>query len=373
MEKGYFQPSLSIQDLEERNHQQDDIENIPLPNQVPARPNVPFETLKSATVQSLLEQNEDLSARLNVALKKQLFLENQNDSLAKANNKFNTQFAAFSDQVLVWREKERMWKSKYEELEARFLELQARVPEATELEEAVERYKRYHEKVKTQIKPFIQGLKSYAESLGEDVRRLNAELEKKEARERDLEVEIAEQRQAYDLAMKSELQKQILMVQGYENSRDQLVERLNEQQRFLAENHVSQEEIRRLKIREDELTNRIVALERDRKERIEMLTAEVTQGRSQQKATLVLLDDRERKSQEAEAEALQAKTALAEVQSNLSDALIQLSTQRQLWQEQAQLIEKLRASNEALERINRQLSRSQSVATQAGPGPTPAN
>jgi hypothetical protein len=362
MEKGYFQPSLSIQDLEERIHQQEDIENIPLPNQLPARPNVPFETLKSATVQSLLEQNEDLSARLSVALKKQLFLENQNDNLEKANQKFNTQFAAFSDQVLVWREKERLWKTKYEALEVQFRELKARVPEITELEKSVERYSRYHEKVKTHIKPFIQGLKSYSERLAEDVRRLSAELERKEAREFDLEVEIAEQRQVHQLAMKSELQKQILIVQGYESSRDQLVERLNEQRRLFEENQVSVEEVRRLKILEDELTNRIVALERDRKEKIEALSAEAAQLRSQYKASLILADDRERRTREAEAETQQMKESLVLLRGELGDAHIQLSTQRQLWQEQAHLIERLRASNEALERINRQLSRNHSGA-----------
>lgn len=361
MEKGYFQPASSAS-FENDSRAMDfeitaeEAERVPLPNQVPAAAQVPIELLKSSTVQSLISQNEDLSARLNVALRRLMLLENDNDTLKKANQGFQTQFAAFSDQIMIWKEKEKMWRGKSESLEQQLTELRRRFPELERMEESIERYRKYHEKVKTQVKPFIQGLKSYAESLGHEVKALHREIEQKDSRIHDLEIELGEQREEMEHRLRSELEKQVLIVQGYEKSRDQLVEKLRDQQAQLARSDFELQDLARLKIREDELENMTIALGRQNEEQTRSLAAEIAETRVQLKETQRQLEE---KREELRRFRERAETAEKRAQSDaitIEDQQVQLESQRRLWTQQGQALEQMKASRDALERVNRELS-----------------
>lgn len=361
MEKGYFQPaSLALFDDGSKAMDfeitAEEAERIPLPNQVPASTQVPIELLKSSTVQSLISQNEDLSARLNVALRRLMLLENDNESLKKANQGYQTQFAAFSDQIMVWKEKEKMWRNKSESLEVQLNDLRRRFPDLEKMEESIERYRKYHEKVKTQVKPFIQGLKNYAESLGREVKALNEEVEKKESRVRDLEIELGEQREELEHRLRSELEKQVLIVQGYEKNRDQLVERMREQQAHIARCDFELQDLARLKIREDELENMTIALGRQNEEQARALNSELAEARVQQKESQRQLEEKREELTRLRERAEAAEKRAQSDAITIEDQQIQLESQRRLWAQQSQALEQMKASRDALERVNRELS-----------------
>lgn len=354
MENGYFQPSLSNHHL--KMIEPESVAEIPLPNQLPATPQVPMELLKSATVQSLISQNEDLSARLNVAIKRQMLLENENETLKTSSHGLQTQFAAFSDQILIWKEKEKYWKSKYELLEQNYSQLKNRYPELEEMEQSLGRYRRYHEKVKLQIKPFIQQLKAYAENLGSEIRSLNKDIEQKELREQQRETEFLSKITALEKALHSEREKQFIIVQGYEKAREAMVEKVEDHSRLHMDLQMTLQENKRLKELEDELKNALISNQRDADNSQQALNAQMAEMRSAWIRVSSLLEHQQQEASE-NARQLNEKSKLLETaQRQMNELQAQLDSQRLLWGQQSQILEELRASNFALERINRELS-----------------
>lgn len=352
MENGYFQPSLSDHQLK----MIEPISEIPLPNQLPAAPQIPIELLKSATVQSLISQNEDLSARLNVAIKRQMLLENENEILKTSSQGLQTQFAAFSDQILIWKEKEKFWKSKYEQLEQNYSQLKGRFPELEEMEHSIGRYRRYHEKVKVQIKPFIQQLKTYAENLGSEIRMLNKEIELREVREQQRETEFLGKIENLEKALHAEREKQFIIVQGYEKAREAMVEKVEGYSQLHLDLEQSLQENKRLKELEDELKNALIVNQRGTESEIQSLNAQLAEMRSAWIRVSSLLEQQQQESLENSQQLNEKSKLLEQARRQMNELQAQLDTQRLLWGQQSHTLEALRASNFALERINRELS-----------------
>ncbi|MBX3022519.1 MAG: hypothetical protein KF799_12675 [Bdellovibrionales bacterium] len=115
MEKGSFHTSRphSLQELEER------VKAIPLPNQLPKGvdfSDIPAAALKSSTLEALITQNEDLMARLSVALRKSNELDERVASHEREAQNMRTRFETLKDQYLVMVEKDRMGNSRSAEL-----------------------------------------------------------------------------------------------------------------------------------------------------------------------------------------------------------------------------------------------------------------
>jgi chromosome segregation ATPase len=136
---------------------------------------------KTSAVETLLAQNEDLMARLKVALRRLSLTEEDFRNLNENHDSLKTTHAALSDQMLVWKEKERLWKEKHERLDRELQVLKNRFPDFQSMEDKIERLTRYREKMRAVMKPYLKQLKDYAQSLHEQILALNAELEKREA------------------------------------------------------------------------------------------------------------------------------------------------------------------------------------------------
>ncbi len=86
------------------------IKSIPLPSQIPKGldfADIPVSALKSSTLESLISQNEDLMARLSVALRKVNELEEYTSHLEEERKNIRARFDILKDQVLVLQEKDR--------------------------------------------------------------------------------------------------------------------------------------------------------------------------------------------------------------------------------------------------------------------------
>ena len=81
---------------------------VPLPNDLPKKIDLsvlPENLLRSRTIESLSEQNEDMHARLNIALKRIAKLEDHLAGAHQHNEKLRYQYDTLNDQVLILKEK----------------------------------------------------------------------------------------------------------------------------------------------------------------------------------------------------------------------------------------------------------------------------
>lgn len=87
------------------------VKNIPLPTQMPKGVDfteIPAAALKSATLESLISQNEDLMARLSVTLRKTGEIESKSHQLEQENQAIKARFETLKEQFLLLQEKDRM-------------------------------------------------------------------------------------------------------------------------------------------------------------------------------------------------------------------------------------------------------------------------
>ncbi len=115
--------------------------------------------LKSATIQNLISQNEDMMTRQRVVLRRLATLEDLNQELQNENFQAKNQILNYADQVQVLKEKDGAWKAKVDELEIEKDSLVLVAKEFEKIQNEIERYRKYHDKVKYQVKPYIQSLK----------------------------------------------------------------------------------------------------------------------------------------------------------------------------------------------------------------------
>lgn len=108
MEKGSFHtsvPSPIVQSLDEA------VKKVPLPTQLPKGidfSELPANALRSSTLESLIDQNEDLMARLTIALRRNNEFEDNISYLEKENASMKQRFETLKEQFLLLQEKDRI-------------------------------------------------------------------------------------------------------------------------------------------------------------------------------------------------------------------------------------------------------------------------
>lgn len=107
MEKGSFHTSVNpvIQQSDEA------VRKIALPNQLPKGIDfneIPVERLKSSTLEHLINQNEDLMARLSVTLRRSTEMEDKVQALEQENSTLRARFETIKEQYLLVSEKDKI-------------------------------------------------------------------------------------------------------------------------------------------------------------------------------------------------------------------------------------------------------------------------
>ncbi|MBV2169830.1 MAG: hypothetical protein KUL82_14085 [Bdellovibrio sp.] len=361
METESFQTTkLSHLDFEP---EQQPVGQIPLPDELPKRndfSHLPKEILKSSTVENLISQNEDLMARLKVSLRRLSILEVENQKLSDESTKARLSQSSVTDQILVWKEKDALWRQKVDQLE-REKEIQAEKLRA--LSEKVQtmgsdlaRHAKYHERIKTQVKPYISQLKEYSRTQDLKVQQLGNAVSQKEGQLRDLRHQIIEVTKNSRYQVEASEKKAQEMVQFYEEQ----IQGLNRELQML---HQIQEEleVKTIKLhsaleRQDVLENEVVTLRRSKEDMKERLEKEIE--RQQER-----LSELTRQNQKLGVEHADLQIRVVEDQERIHKLekenfqyLEQLESLRYMWNAKNEEHEKLKVATSALERLNLELS-----------------
>ena len=361
MENGSFQNlNLSSFDFIPDNQEDNKKEKAhALANQLPSQGTSSFQTLMS--------QNEDLVARLRVTLQRLSSLEQQNHQLQQNYDSARTQSSAVLDQLLIWKEKEKIWKEKEQSFERSHrdetrelsIEIDLLRQKTSQLEkshEDLDRYRKYHEKIKTSVKPYIQKLKNYAKSLYEQTQSLNSSLIAQELQIAELKQKLEAAREglqnsnALFQAQKNEL------ISMFEDERQHLkseISNLQQSQEVLTEKTRS---LDRSLERQDELENLIVALRRSREELISSHHLEITSLKKDGIATTQELQTLRLRLEDQLSLLHSTQGQLKTSEVNASEYLEQLTSMRYLWSEKTQENERLKLSLSSLEKLNLELS-----------------
>ena len=323
--------------------------------------NFDFETdqvqlTRSTGLEALISQNEDLAARLRVSIRNLTGVEMQNQSMKTELDQLQLRLSATQDQLLIWKEKESIWQERIQAAETELQQMKARFPDYLSMEEKLDRYRRYHERIKSQVKPYIHELKTYSESLAAEINQLTQELDNKEAINRDLihknsqldarinQVLVAHQQIQIDLTESFEKERKEFIgeIELLKLSNQELEKKSNQLDESLEANDLLQNQIVSMKHRMDEFQNN------HEKEIKQLREIHMLDKRNLTEKTLSLED------QIKQTQTLQ--NANSEYQMRLEQTEEQLTSLRFLWSAKSEEVDKLRMANQALERLNAELS-----------------
>lgn len=107
-----------------------DVSRIPLPDALPQKldfKNLPHQVLRSATIDSLLQQNEDLMVRLKVQIRRNADLEEQVQSFKDSSSDVFHEIDRLKDELLIYKEKDRLFAQRNETTEQQLQQLKSKI------------------------------------------------------------------------------------------------------------------------------------------------------------------------------------------------------------------------------------------------------
>ncbi len=351
--------------------------SVPLPNQVPNPVDlsvVPEHILRSGAVESLIQQNEDLMARLGVAIRRSSLLEERVNEVEQSLKSFKHRYEVLQDQVLVLREKDQI-------LSARAKKAQDESTEAKQQLSTLEtRYGQLYATNKERVHQLMENLDALARRVSrhihhrrrlyrvaleqrheiKDLRARLQDLEHKLTAERthnhDLQTKLGEAAQHIQDQSKEAESNQRQLVQSYEAQLKGLRESLHQSQTQLSLSEDKVAEMTSVYETNISLENSIVTLKRSLADVESRYQTEVSQLQQQlserrQEAKAKTLEVERLKSERDEARQMaqlerQEKGHLAE----------QVESLQCLWDENQKEILSQREKIEALQKLNQQLS-----------------
>ncbi|HRO66799.1 MAG TPA: hypothetical protein PL182_04480 [Pseudobdellovibrionaceae bacterium] len=339
------------------------IRSVPLPDEMPAPldlRHLPKDVLKSSTVENLISQNEDLMARLKVALRRLSSMELENQALAKSAEESQRKAALAEDQSLVLKEKDRAWKNRIREYETEreILAEKIRVlsDRAREQENELVRHRKYHEKIRSQVKPHLMQLKEYSRKLEKQIEELTADQDGKNALIQDLRVQISEvtrnSRHQVELAENRVHE----LIESYEASLEQASEESKKLKAHNEDLEIKAARLRRTEQVRDELENTVIELRRSKEslsirfESESRRLGESVENLSKENARFKVENEDMREKISGDFEKIK------ELQKQNLDLQSQLESLRYLWASRNEENEKLKLSLSSLERLNVDLS-----------------
>ena len=242
---------------------------IPLPTEVPPLPDLsrlPQAVLHSATVESLLQQNEDLMARLRVNIRRNSVLEGQLLELQNQQSDWQTLHQNLQTQIEILKEKDRFRQSRQESAEASAESAQARLNllsiELTETQSVRDRLLRYRKRVQLYVRQFVRQLKFELQSSQKQVRELNFELEDKFRLNSDLKGKLAATLTKLQEIEKRSSRERTELVESYEAANTSLLAELTTLRDQLLEANQRTQKLDQALFQVSEKENQIIRLER---------------------------------------------------------------------------------------------------------------
>ena len=136
-----------------------EISLVPIPSELPSRPDfteLPSHILRSGAVESLINQNDDLMARLSVALRRCALLEESTQSLEKDRKIWQHQIEVLREKIFLVQEKERLAQGRDKKLEDEILQLR------NELKVSETRFVELHNTSKDRVKSLLERIAEHS-------------------------------------------------------------------------------------------------------------------------------------------------------------------------------------------------------------------
>lgn len=339
---------------------------------------LPTAKVKSGAIESLLSQNEDLSARIKVLLRRLAAIEEENLTLTQEHREMKHQLHGLTDQASVYREKESAWRERtitaeealdiqqsllrqkemeFAKLRAQEWELRTHLQAQTEnMERSYHRLLRYRARIKTWIQPTLKKLNQLVNEKDLRLEQFQREIQKTEVQCQSLIHKNLEQLRKSREALRTAEEDKLQLISGFEQTRRDL-------EREIATLHETSMELRKKAAmldrsleRQDYLENKLVFAERENQELRTKFTEEFTHVQTQlfewrHKAQSLEVERDSLNSGKNELELEYRKTK--EIADRLDE---QMEALRLLWKEKVRENEKLRNGMQALEAINSELS-----------------
>ncbi len=293
---------------------------------------LPREVLQSSTVEALIAQNEDLSARLKVSLRKLSVLETEKEKLSNQLESLRQQFNLLDDQIQILQEKDASWKKKWDQIlkeregqEHRILHLQQLLENAATAEA---RFRKYQEKIKTQVKPYVQSLKSFCEEIKIQNQQLQSKADEKEPLCNNLQFQILEVHESWNQFKQNQEQRLQTTIRSSETAQQNLqtlLQDLTDKNASLARRNFQLENAQN---QVNELENQVIALQRNN----EILQTEAS----------------------AKNDAVELRKSL---ERTTQDQLEQIDNLRRLWKSKDEEAQQYKLRFQALEKLNLELSK----------------
>jgi len=324
MEKGSFHTSQKFPSSDEK------VRAIPLPNQLPKGidfTEIPVAAFKSSVLDSLINQNEDLMARLSIALRKTSESEELIARFESEQKALKSRFDTLKEQVLVLQEKDRINSARTGQL----------IEENTTLKDQLSQLEKHYSEVYVQAQAFQRRM-IRLERYRASVQKLAPGLRLRAREILSLKTHIEQQNhQNQNLVTTYEAK-----IHDIRNEVDSLKIRASERDRYFDE-MVAVENRLVLERRQNEQTSR------ENQAEIVRLTAETSELRSEVKTRLV-----ERESHVTEL--IQLRTDCAELKSQNHAMTEQVESLQALWSYKQRETESLDEKNQNLQKLNQALS-----------------
>lgn len=349
-------------------HQLPQVASIPLPTDLPPVPNLsslPAHILHSGTVETLIGQNEDLMARLKVNLRRNSILEEQIMEQDRIHSQLRGEHASLLAQFQVVEEKSAMLKSKSQTFDVQIEELrdqlafeQARVEAAEErsqeLRAGLRFEKTFRRRVRNWVRPYIDSLKAQVTDSVARVAFLDRQLSTREAVIGDLRERITQLERAQQNAAVKTNHDQALLVSSYEA---RLTKAEGEMAKSKAEASLLREKAGRLDEAVKAQTtaeNRIILLERKLSEMETQVAAYRVEAKTLAAESMMANTEKDR-----------AARAEKEACDELARVRDQFESLQAVWSEAQKKFEASQLQQDALNKLNQELSRQLKIERQA--------
>lgn len=315
---------------------------------------------KTSSLENLLSQNEDLMARLKVLTRRLAAIEEENQNLKNETEKMRSSYHAFSDQMMILKEKDKIWKNKLDQAE---MDRDKHIEKSQNLEKllsdskaVIERHEKYHEKIKTQVKPYITQLKEYCKSIENKNNELQKNLLHRETQLNDIRHQMNEVIRNSRTEVEALRNKNQELVEFYEKHTSSLTTELNSLKQNYEMIEAKANKLNRALERVDHLENELILSNRHKTELMQKNDAEIL--RLEQRLSELTKHNQKMGMEHSDLQlrVIEDQATIEQLKSETQSQKEQIESLRFMWTTKNNEYDKMKSSCEALERLNIELS-----------------
>ncbi len=322
--------------------------------------NISYDLKKLSSIDTLIEQNEETNTKLKVSLRKQARLEQEILNVKSEIQNLIEYNKSLKDENYVLKENEAHWKIQISNAENAILinseKLYVLESQNQKYKSEVLRYQKYHEKIKNQVKPYLQQLKEYSASLEAKIENLDQRFIQKETQLRDVRNQILEVTKNTKLQIEATEKQYFESTELYESQINKLNETItslkNEAEALVLKNF----KLQRSFDQQAELENQLIEMTRARETLKTQLETEVL--KIQEKNNELFRENRKLQIEhdDLKQRVLSDTENIKQIEKSKYDLEHQLESLRYIWNVKNNESESLKISLQALEKLNLDLS-----------------